>query len=341
MLTKADVIRCFDSRRLELILFPTERCNFRCTYCYEDFAVGRMRPAVVNGVKNLISRRAPQLDSLELTWFGGEPLLAMPIIEEISGQAAGAVSLNSGLRYTGNMTTNGYLLNHERLRRLTDLGIRRFQISLDGPADVHDRSRLRINGRGSFNEIWQNLLMARDSAMPFEILLRIHVTPETASTVPDLITSLSNHFSNDDRFRVWFKAVGRLGGPNDSEIPLFNPDGRRQVMTDLDEQATAAGLELMTNGPSTYICYAAQANSLAIRADGSIAKCTVALYDDRNRIGELYEDGTLSVDSSKLRPWLRGFGTQSEEDLACPMRAMGPNAEAQRQPRSIALPLIN
>ena len=31
---------------LHLILLPTEACNFRCTYCYEDFRLGRMEPVV-------------------------------------------------------------------------------------------------------------------------------------------------------------------------------------------------------------------------------------------------------------------------------------------------------
>ena len=32
---------------LELILLASEDCNFRCTYCYEDFARGTMLPSVV------------------------------------------------------------------------------------------------------------------------------------------------------------------------------------------------------------------------------------------------------------------------------------------------------
>src|SRR5262245_31032656 len=36
---------------LQLILMPTEACNFRCTYCYEDFRYQSMHPDVVLGVK--------------------------------------------------------------------------------------------------------------------------------------------------------------------------------------------------------------------------------------------------------------------------------------------------
>lgn len=52
------------SDRLHLILMATEQCNFRCVYCYEDFAIGRMRPWVVEGVKNLVATRIADISEL-------------------------------------------------------------------------------------------------------------------------------------------------------------------------------------------------------------------------------------------------------------------------------------
>ena len=39
---------------------------------------------VVTGIKSLIDRRSEDLDDLEISWFGGEPLLALDVITEIS-----------------------------------------------------------------------------------------------------------------------------------------------------------------------------------------------------------------------------------------------------------------
>ena len=44
-------------KKLDLIIMPTEQCNFRCTYCYEDFKIGKMPRWVVNGIKALIDAR--------------------------------------------------------------------------------------------------------------------------------------------------------------------------------------------------------------------------------------------------------------------------------------------
>ena len=77
------LLSCLSNESLHLVLFPTEACNFRCVYCYEDFRLGRMEPWVVSGVKGLVARRAPGLRNLFLSWFGGEPLLAPDIIEDV------------------------------------------------------------------------------------------------------------------------------------------------------------------------------------------------------------------------------------------------------------------
>ena len=96
------------AKRLELIILPTEKCNFRCSYCYETFAIGRMQLAVQEAVCRLIASR-DDLDQLEISWFGGEPLLGLPVIRKI-GAFAHAFADKYGIALLGSMTTNGYLL---------------------------------------------------------------------------------------------------------------------------------------------------------------------------------------------------------------------------------------
>ena len=40
--TRCQIAAAISPRIQELILLPTEKCNFRCTYCYEDFELGKM-----------------------------------------------------------------------------------------------------------------------------------------------------------------------------------------------------------------------------------------------------------------------------------------------------------
>ena len=76
--------KALSPHRLHLIILPTEQCNFRCKYCYEDFKVGKMAKFCVEGINKLISQRLPNTSNLTISWFGGEPLLALDIISNIS-----------------------------------------------------------------------------------------------------------------------------------------------------------------------------------------------------------------------------------------------------------------
>src|ERR1043165_6340145 len=99
------------SRKLQqLIILPTEKCNFRCTYCYEDFAIGKMKEPVQLAIERYLDRRIPGLAELRLDWFGGEPLVAHKIVRRLSSYASRLCS-EHGVALQGAITTNAYLLD--------------------------------------------------------------------------------------------------------------------------------------------------------------------------------------------------------------------------------------
>jgi len=101
------------NRYLELVLLPTERCNFSCIYCYEAHPKDKIPSYVVEGIKKLITLRAPSLATLNIVWFGGEPLLTKPIIKEIMLHALQAKKEIPSLNLISTVYTNGYLLDGE------------------------------------------------------------------------------------------------------------------------------------------------------------------------------------------------------------------------------------
>jgi sulfatase maturation enzyme AslB (radical SAM superfamily) len=106
MISQSEQLRHFSSNYLNLIILPTEACNFRCTYCYETFENKKMPRPVVTGIKSLINRRGEDLDRLDISWFGGEPLLALDVITEITKHALD-VAKTDGFTFHSGMTTNG------------------------------------------------------------------------------------------------------------------------------------------------------------------------------------------------------------------------------------------
>ncbi|HET9951814.1 MAG TPA: radical SAM protein [Candidatus Eisenbacteria bacterium] len=317
-----EFLQSVTTRWLHLIVLPTEACNLRCVYCYESFELKRMQPAVVMGVKALLERRVPTLDRLTVSWFGGEPLLARDIVEDVMSSVRESRRAHPDLTVTSDMTTNGLFLSPTALERLADLGVSEFQISLDGPKHLHDRKRVHPGGAPTFDRIWGNLVAAREARTPFEIQVRLHVDAENAAAIPEFLDDFRAAFDADPRFRLFIRGLSRLGGARDGELRILEGDDRRRIIGDLKAQAAARGIPLARVPDEPGVCYAARGNSFVIRADGRVNKCTVALSHPANQVGVLLEDGSLRLRSEMVRPWMRGFASGSMEELACPMKGL-------------------
>jgi len=315
-----------DSRSLQLIVLPTEQCNLRCVYCYEDFSIGAMAPEVADGICNLISARSADLDRLAIEWFGGEPLLAMGVIRKISGAALEAAA-SRGVAYRAGMTTNGVALSFDRANEIVNLGVKSVKITLDGPAHMHDSLRITRSGRGTFARIMSNILRIHASTLPIGLTIRVHFRPSTVTEVATFLEGLSRRLREDQRITYEIQPVRRLGGRNDDNIEAYASDDSR-LATDLMALCGCVPQDSLTRIQKPYICYAAAPNSFVIRANGRVAKCTVALSDERNDVGELRPDGTLRIDVQRFGGWIRGVGTLDLEDLSCPLTRL--SAEAVR-----------
>lgn len=324
MFTEALIANALSPRLFSLILLPTEKCNFRCTYCYEDFAVGRMQPKVIGSIKKLIERRISSLDCLTLSWFGGEPLLAKDIVFDI-GTFAHDLCAANGVAFNAGFTTNGYLLTPDLFKSFQLISHNEYQITLDGDAEWHDQTRVMANKGPTFDRIWSNLSAFKRIDGYFKIRLRLHVHGDNVESLKRLYAKIQEELIDDRRFQIYFHKISNLSAEG----------GIKEKV--LDRSAYNEALQYITGGHSLtpgsrggsseqqlvgYICYAAKPNSLLVRANGGIGKCTVALYDDRNNIGQLKEDGTIDVANEKLSRWLNGFSTLSEKALGCPLTSM-------------------
>jgi uncharacterized protein len=297
---------------------PTEQCNFRCTYCFEHFEHGRMKPSVVAGMKRLLDRRAAELALLEIDWFGGEPLLATDIVEEIQCHAQSLARRHSGLRLRSSLTTNGYLLDQSRMARLLELGVDYFHIAIDGPAEFHDRKRCLANGRGTFDRIWANLRAARVLDGAFQITVRFQLDRDNRRAITEFLKLFAADFGEDRRFELAFVPL-RCTHAQAADAGAFF-DEEESEAAPLEAQNRAEQMDLAVYGPPPAItCHAARGNAFIVRSNGALAKCPVALSDPGNLVGRLLEDGTVEIDDLKMNLWLRGLWSEDEAELSCPL----------------------
>lgn len=308
------------NQNLHLIVLPTEGCNFRCTYCYEEFRLSRMKREVREGLARFIQKRASNLKRLNLSWFGGEPLLAYDIILDLLHTVERVRAEKPDLEFVSEMTTNGYNLTVERFQELLGLGVTRYQISLDGPQAEHDKRRVKANGEGTFEQIWNNLLSFREIEGDFEVVLRLHVDRDNLFQIPSVIREIAENFGGDSRFKLFIRPISKLGGQNDEKLPILEGEDIDAAMNSMKKLAKELNVSLFgqdDEGPT--VCYATRANSFVVRSDGRLNKCTVALEKEENQVGRILPDGTLKIERDLMVRWMRGLFSEDTEELECPL----------------------
>jgi uncharacterized protein len=304
-----------------LVIMPTEACNFRCTYCYQTFLRGTMSHETMQGLKAYVDKAVHRLEHLSVSWYGGEPLLAFDTIIELSNHMLESCGAN-GVSYSSDMSTNGYLLTKERFAMLLERKVRRFMVTLDGTRLVHDRRRKLGTGGGTFETIFRNLRNLRNVDALFAIDLRINFDEDNALAVPDLLRGLSEAFGGDERFQILVRPVGRWGGQQNDLLPVCDRTAADKHLWELSEYGLDQGLALSETiadslMPTGSVCYAAKPNSLVIGADGQLYKCSIALDDEINRIGQLHVDGRLELDMDKVSLWTGGGEKKDSVCQAC------------------------
>ena len=161
----------FESGRgqeLGLTLCPTLSCNFACPYCFEKARSGRMSREIEAAILKFAKENMEQfgLKKLNVTWFGGEPLLCPDIIERLSVNLK-ALCEELSADYHASIITNGWFLTEENLRLLERSDVTFIQVTLDGPTpETNDHSRKEKGGGSSFARIMENLKKIRPYGHP-------------------------------------------------------------------------------------------------------------------------------------------------------------------------------
>jgi len=131
----------------------TYGCNLSCEYCYQKGVAphpATMTPAMFEQVLETVHTRLAASHP-QFTLFGGEPLMAghKKLIHYI-------VRRCQGERYPLSVVTNGYELL-EFVDVLEPGTIREIQVTVDGPAAVHDRRRPARGGRPSYDRVFRGI----------------------------------------------------------------------------------------------------------------------------------------------------------------------------------------
>ncbi len=277
-----------DDRAFHLLINPTLNCNFKCWYCYESHVPSQMSENVMERVKRLIDKLYGEGRNLTISYFGGEPMLyydqvMIPILRYAHTEAK-----RNSCKFNANMTSNGYLLNKERINEMALYNFTGAQITLDGDREIHNSVRFHMPGADTFTKIVDNIHLMCKAGMT--VTLRINCTHENIESV-SRIPEAFRHFTADEKSRV--RSDLHIVWQEGDHTALYQQMDKAVEIFNSNDMPTA---KMEFRG----FCYGDKRNSCVINYNGDLYKCTAIDFHKTPREGYLAEDGSLVWENDSL-----------------------------------------
>lgn len=143
---------------LELYVAPTMGCNFNCPYCFEHKREGFMNKGIQDALLDFVREEYEDrpYKELKIVWYGGEPLLQIDIIVELSKRFI-AFAEEMGIEYVASIISNTSLATEDVQQKLMDSRVWSIMTTLDGEKELHDARRVNKSGESTFDTIMQNV----------------------------------------------------------------------------------------------------------------------------------------------------------------------------------------
>ncbi len=218
-----------DHRQLRVTLLTTLQCNFACEYCIQgdhgdyNATAAKMSPDTARRVQSWIEERLDTLcpERFTITFFGGEPLLNLPVLYQLAEGLFAACS-RRGIGMAINVITNGLLLTEAVVDRLAPFGLNGVKVTLDGDRATHDRLRPLRGGQGTFDRIMRNLTAV---AGKVRVSIGGNFDLDSAASNPALLDYLRAQPFADQLVKVAFKPIIRKPMGSHVEAPIAAAPG--------------------------------------------------------------------------------------------------------------------
>lgn len=295
----------YSTESLVLTIAPTLNCNFDCVYCYEkeNKQNSHMSMEVQNKILEFILNQASHINSLKIIWYGGEPLLELETIENLSQKIINICN-EKNIQFSSGIVTNGYNLNRDIAMKLKSLNVTFMQVTLDGPEDIHDKRRPLIGGQGTFKKILKNLTECVD--ILDMISIRVNIDKENIESLTSLVEEvtayglkdkigmyLGNVVSTNDCYSSDTCATSKLFSQSvfNFEKLLINKGFKKDM---LSKYPTRKGTFCCTDSKNSYV----------IDYNGFLYKCWSDIGIKEYSIGSLNDTDIVNTYTPRLIEYL-------------------------------------
>lgn len=290
---KERILTCIlDSTKYTLIINPTLNCNFKCWYCYETKTKSKLDTDTIDkiymAISNILHNR--ELTHFELSFFGGEPLMYFDVIRKLMNYTSTECKRLDKVFSVG-VTTNASLINDNMVAEFSKYSKTcRFQITLDGDRELHDKVRYYAKDKGSYDVIMNNIsLLVKNGIF---VVVRLNFTQDNINVMRFVIDDLNNTIDNKNKIRI---SLQRIWQDRD------NKDLNEEIDTLIEYCSTKgfkAGTPVLDGLAGS--CYADKMNQSLINFNGDVYKCTAIDFMTTPRDGVLGNNGEIVWENNSL-----------------------------------------
>lgn len=271
-----------DERVAGIYLFTSQKCNLRCAYCYGDEGEYGQRGVMSEQVLNDTFDRLfnDGWDRYFITFFGGEPLMNLPIMDK-TAQLAEEYRKERKADISLGIVTNGTMYSR-KIKNFFRKHISDATFSLDGPKELNDSQRLSKSGLSVYDRAVKNIRKLTEDAS-FNWAFRTIVTNRGCEQVEEI-------YDHRGGFGAGGIGVVNVDVPKDN--PLFLDDAQyrrfieqivavnRKGLRSFIEGGQAVAFEypfyilfyFISRSRALYHCNAGT-NLLAVTAEGDVYPC--------------------------------------------------------------------
>lgn len=287
-------------------------CNLACPYCFEDHFRGNhamSRETARLLVAHVMREQIDRGRDVELRFYGGEPLMAVPRLKEIAGPLRNA-AMSAGTKFSCSLVTNATLLTRTVVEDLLPFGLKSAQITLDGPAEIHNLQRPFVSGQESFKLIVGNLRSVYDL-----ITLKPggNFTRDNYREFPAMLDALLEAGIDPVKVGpVQFAPIHPKSGghdPHSASCAIGSEPWLIEANLFLRGETLRRGFSV--DKPHMGVCMIELTNNLVVGYDGSLYKCPALMGWPEFAVGTLADGITDYRESHNLDLW------KNEECLEC------------------------
>lgn len=296
-----------NSTSIDIIVVLNLDCNFACKYCYEGDLKGRiyMDEGTAAALIDFIRERFDHnKKALHLDFYGGEPLLSLDLIKDISRKLT-QFTKERNASFTFGLVTNGSLFKRNIVEELVSLGLKTVKITIDGPAYIHNKNRPFKSGADSFDILIRNI---KDTCDLVRISIGGNFERDNYREFPKLLDYFINEGLTPDRIvQVKFDPVMKRSEQVISPMDFnhgcmsMNEPWLMDATLFMREEILKRGFK--TPGIRPTFCSIESRNSYVVNYNGVLYKCPGFIGMEGFEAGDLKNGPTDYFSSYKTGIW--------------------------------------